>query len=171
MNGVVGKSSVENPVRIFVKKIFGCCLVLTGREPGGSRGSGGFLVSSWTTSGPQSSQSPSSSRGPRPARSPRLRDTRLGSRPPRQRRESPGLDRVWWGRTEEILTRSYPSGRWCSWTRTWPSGWGRYSVCTNPFLDEDWWLAGYKLKTDCQNGQTIPAPDIWYLPPWLPDIN
>ena len=103
MNGVVGKSSVENPVRIFVKKIFCCCLVLTGREPGGSRGSGGFLVSSWTTSGPQSSQSPSSGRGPRPARSPRLRDTRLGSRPPRQRRESPGLVRIWWNRAEKYL--------------------------------------------------------------------
>ena len=80
--------------------------MFTGREPGGSRGSGGFLVSSWTASGPQSSQSPSSGPGPQLGRSPRRRDTRLGSRPPRQRRESPGLGwdlmRELRGNTEEL---------------------------------------------------------------------
>ena len=101
MNGVVGESSVENPERIFVKKTVCCCLVFTGREPGGWRVSGGFLVSSWTTSGPRSSRSPSWGPWPRQAPSPRLRDTRRGSRPPRQRRASPGLERMWWARPED----------------------------------------------------------------------
>ena len=144
--------------------------VFTGREPEESRGSGVCLVSSWTTSGPQSSQSPSSGPGPRPGRSPRRRDTRLGSRPPRQRRESPGL--CWWLVRElrDILrSLAYPSGRWCSWTRTWPFAWEKYSVCTDPWtwwwrLGSGWALAEKKLsmRLDC-SGQTILSEDIYLL--------
>ena len=93
VNRVVGKSSVENPENILISKIFLYWQILTGRGPQGWRESGEFLVSSWTASDPQSCQSPSWGPWPRPGRSPRRRGTTPGSRPPRQRRECPGLQR------------------------------------------------------------------------------